>query len=119
MADTSAANVTRGSVRRHLDVSELLKGGSNGFQVAICIFSLGLLATLDCHAFDVFHDDVSTPLAQEVEVNLGDAHNALRVDVHDLGHLVLCAASPTVTPAPYFTQNRGLPATSMMMPFLL
>jgi hypothetical protein len=91
MADAPAADVARGGVRRHSEISELLKGGSNGFQVALCIFALGLLAALDCHAFDIFHDDVSTLPAQEEEVNLGDAHHALRVDVHDLGHLVLCA----------------------------
>jgi hypothetical protein len=94
MADGPAADGARGGVCRHSEVSELLEGSSNGFQVALCIFALGLLATLDRQAIDVFHDEVSTPPAQEEKVNLGDAHNALRVDVHDLGYLVLCAGLP-------------------------
>ena len=55
-----------------------------------CAFPRARLAARDCTAFDVLHDDVATPLAQEDEVDLGDAHNARRVGIHDLGHLVLC-----------------------------
>jgi hypothetical protein len=55
-------------------------------------------------AYDVLHDDVATPLACEDEVDLGDARNARRVGVHDLGHLDLCAG-PKVIPVPYFIEG--------------
>lgn len=55
MADRSTADVAWEGVRRHSDVCELPKGGSNGFQVAFGIFSLGVLAALNGHAFDISH----------------------------------------------------------------
>lgn len=90
MTNGSAADVARRGTHGGTDADELLDGGGNSGQVVLCVFPPAQLAARDCIACDMLHDDVSTPVTQEDEVDLGGAHNAHRVGVHDLGHLVLC-----------------------------
>jgi len=85
MANESATDIAGGSVRRYADADELLGGGgSDCRQVALSVFSCAQPAALNCIACDVLHNDVSTPVAQEDEVNLRDAYNARRVGIHNL-----------------------------------
>jgi hypothetical protein len=118
MGDAPAADGAGGGTRRQFDVDEPLNGVCNGLHLIFVVFAASQLAAREGRTANVFHDNEPTPRAQEDDVDLGDADDALKAGVDDVGDVSLREALTRVTSPPYFVQNRGLPLTSMWMPLL-
>lgn len=89
VADETAADGAMGRTSGHLDVGELLNGGSNGLHVVLVVVSLGRLALDERRTLNEVHDDIPMLSALEAKVNVGDAEDARMLGLHDLCNLSL------------------------------